>query len=752
MGRERGSAGQRGVPLLAVAAAAAAGLWLLVALLLSLTPISDADMGFHIAWGRILLEDFGGARTLTLGQHPSIVVYAYSYWLYQVAAAALFDGAGPWGVVLLRTLLVFGALLLAFGLAGRLGAPVWARATLLAFGVLVGQERFVDRPDLFSTLAWLAALWILVRHRHGRGVWALVPLQILWVNTHLFFSLLPVAHAAFAAGDFLQGNRDLRRAALVLGALVLASFAGPAGPGAWSSQLLLAGFATGRAVPVQIEELLSSYADYKNFLSVWVFRIGMPLCVAATIAGRKRIGPGAVLALLVPAVLSILARRTMTLFALTAVALVPSALEAIVARLPGTVARAVRTAAVAAALLVALAGVAGLASGRIFLAQDRAMRVGRIGDPGFPGLGAARFLRDARVEGPIFHNPILAPALLLANGTRLTPFLDARWLGTDEAFAVYGKLVRAGDVEMADVWGEVRSAHPFEAVMLDFYEMPALLRSLHGDPRWAMVFADESAAVFCRRGGPNARVIEEFEPRLLAGRAKPDPDREAALGRQIVRSLGSPAPSLAAPLDFPWESFRRGNFALQIRSRPDAQAAYLELFRTERGSLHASPHRRDVLGNALWCLAESEQWEARAALCTALASFEDVEPRQRLGLRADALRALLRLGRAADLERAALALAGDPAAGPDDRWWAWTSVASAREAAGRYDESLEALRTASRARPDAAETHRAIGLMLDTRLDRPDEALRAYEIYRSLGGADSSIVERIGRLRAGPGP
>jgi tetratricopeptide (TPR) repeat protein len=743
-----------GARALTLIAAAAAALWLLAALLVSLTPVSDPDLGFHISWGRLLLDDFGRARSLTLGQHPSIVVYAYSYWIYQVVAATLFDHAGPWSLVILREMMVLGALALAFLLAGRLGAPLWARATLLAFGVLVGQERFVDRPDVFSTLAWTAALWILIVHRRGRGVWALVPLQILWVNTHLFFSLLPLGAAAFFAGDFLDGSsRNPRRTGLVLGALVLASFVGPAGPGAWASQLKLAGFASGREAPVQIEELLSPFANYKNLLSVWAFRIGMPICVIAAIAGRKRVGTGAVLALLVPAAFSILARRTMALFALTAVALAPSALEFLVSCLPAAAARSLRLASVGVGLVAALVGVVGLANGRVLLAEDKPLRIGDIGRVELAGMDAARFLRDSDVQGPVFHNPVLAGAILLHNGERLTPFMDARWVGTDEAVAVYRKLTRSDDASAAAAWDETQRAHGFETVMLDFYEMPALLRRLSEDPGWALVFVDDDAAVFCRRGGPNDRVIAERSPEIAAARALADPDREAALGGEVVRFLGSRHPSPLVHLDFPWESFRRGNFALQVRDRPAAQVAYLDLFRRQRGSLHLSPHRVDVLRNALWCLAESGQWEAQAALCSALVVEEKSNPGRRIGLRVGETQALLKLGLTTEIERSALGIVRDPAAEANDRWWAWTCIASARETAGESAGAADALRAASRIRPDDAETFQSLGTILDTRLGRAADALEAYEKYLSLGGRSPAVEERVRQIRQErPGP
>src|SRR5512145_1911702 len=79
--------------------------WLLFALLLALVEIQDPDLCFHIAWGRILSQDFGGAAQLTLGQDPGITRYAYSYWVYQMLVASLYQ-AGPAWIVLLRAVLI----------------------------------------------------------------------------------------------------------------------------------------------------------------------------------------------------------------------------------------------------------------------------------------------------------------------------------------------------------------------------------------------------------------------------------------------------------------------------------------------------------------------------------------------------------------------------------------------------------------------------------------------------------------------
>ncbi len=725
-----------------------AAVWFGVALLASLTPISDTDLAFHIAWGRNLLADFWGVRRLLLGQDPSVAVYAYSYWLYQIVVVWLLDHLGPWGLVLFRVAMVLGMFATAFLLAGRLGASLWARSVLLAFGIMVASERFVDRPDLFSHWAWIVAVWILARHRRDRAAWILVPLLVLWVNTHHYFSLLFLLIGAFVVGDAIDGHRDLRRAGNLLGVLVVATLINPIGPGVWLSQLKLLGALTGKVAPIPVSELVGSYASYHPFLSLRVLQIGLPICVLMAIAARRRIGSGVLLVVLGSAILAVVARRAMSLFAVTAVALMPAAMDDAVAWLRAPSVRLLRLGCAAVTALVGLAGVIGLANGRIFLAQDKEYRVGAVTPATFPATNAARFLRAWNIKGPILHDPVSAGAILMENGTRLSPFLDPRWCGTDESNRIYVALTFATDSTIARTWESIQRSRGFETVMLDFYGMPALLRHVAAHRDWPLVYYDDRIAVFCRRGGENARAIAALEPRVAASWAGPDTAREAALAAEVLRFLGSRKPFLLAPVEFPIRSFRLANFFLQLGSRPNVQAAYLDLFRHEAGSLLVCRHRVDILINTLWCLGDSRQWEAREALCAALAGERNTPTVRLLALRTEQSRALLELGRAPEAERIAATVIADPAATAGELWWAWFISAHARVAARDNDGAIRALRNAARILPAAPQTYGEIANILATSPGRGAEALQAYATFQSLGGQDSAIDERIRQLQA----
>ena len=302
------SSGLGSLALASVCACAAA------AILLACTDILDADLGRHVAFGRILLHDFGSVRHLTFGQGPAILQQAYSYWLYQILVATLFDGLGPWAVVLLRAVFLVIGFSIPFLLARKQGADLWACAVALFVALFLSQERFLDRPELFSFVAWGIALWILSRHRHDSRVWALVGLQVVWVNTHIWFGLLLALTAAFYAADRIERTGNVKRAARVVIALVLATFVNPHGPAAWRSQFYLVQFLSKNySLPFQIGEMMSPLSSYQVSPAVWTLRIGLPLILLAAIAARRRIGWQAIFVLVLAGVLSLRARRAMPL-------------------------------------------------------------------------------------------------------------------------------------------------------------------------------------------------------------------------------------------------------------------------------------------------------------------------------------------------------------------------------------------------------------------------------------------------------
>src|SRR5690606_10544805 len=257
------------------------------------------------------------------------------------------------------------------------------------------------------------------------------------------------------------------RIALLLLLLAIAASLTPSGPGSWLTQVSIARFFTGDApIALPIQEMLSPYAASDRSIALWSFRIALPVLLIGAILARRAIGWPLLAALLLAALLGGTARRAMSIFGCTALVAAPLIVDAGLAWIRSRTRRAPTALLLIAALVCGIVGVVGLINGRIFLAQDKNLRVGSFGPPNYGVRAAAAYVRDQQVEGPLFHAPVHAGPLLLENGSRLTPFLDARWLGSPEKIDLFLRLRAADDRTVPVLWTEACQTYRFEAVLL----------------------------------------------------------------------------------------------------------------------------------------------------------------------------------------------------------------------------------------------------------------------------------------------
>lgn len=148
------------------------------------------DLGRHLITGEIIL------KTHSI---PKINLFSYTYpnfpfinhhWLTEVFYALLFQAAGFNGLLILNTILV----ILSFGL---IIAPVYKKAhpfailfcSLLFIPILF--ERTDVRPEFFSFL--FLSLFIVIlykfREKSTRLIFLLPLIELLWVNTHIYFPI-----------------------------------------------------------------------------------------------------------------------------------------------------------------------------------------------------------------------------------------------------------------------------------------------------------------------------------------------------------------------------------------------------------------------------------------------------------------------------------------------------------------------------------------------------------------------------------
>lgn len=211
---------------------------LLLAAGLALRPMAESDLFFHLKAG----EEIWRRHEL-----PGRNLFSFTYpdypdldtsWLAEVGGAAVFRFGGFPGVVVAKALVLLAAFAGAYVVCRRWGAGPCASALALMAAALVGRDRFVERPHVFSLLgeaATLAAIGALARRRGMAAArWAagFVLVVVLWANLHAGVFVAPVLLGAAAVGAVLGRDAAFgRRLALAAIGAALATLATPVGLG-----------------------------------------------------------------------------------------------------------------------------------------------------------------------------------------------------------------------------------------------------------------------------------------------------------------------------------------------------------------------------------------------------------------------------------------------------------------------------------------------------------------------------------------
>jgi hypothetical protein len=213
-----------------------------VAVLLSLAPIADPDVFWHLAVGRYIATHralpWTNLWSFTAPDHPFLA----SSWLYDLLLYGAHRLGGIAGVHVLTALSVGAAFAVLFGACRTRGAsPGWAAATAIALA-LGSEARFTPRPQTFSYLFLALVSWLLLRSREQprwRELWVVPVLLALWANLHagvVFGVVLVGCHVLGHWARLLPGRASAipRRAVVTgVGALLvcfLAVLLNPGGP------------------------------------------------------------------------------------------------------------------------------------------------------------------------------------------------------------------------------------------------------------------------------------------------------------------------------------------------------------------------------------------------------------------------------------------------------------------------------------------------------------------------------------------
>lgn len=467
---------------------AAVGL-LLTAVVLTLRRLDDWDLPWHLATGRIIVATRSIPRVDDLAfTHGAL---KYIEVVSDVALYLTMRAFGPLGLQVLNGLVVLALALL----LSRLMRGAFSYVVIGLVLVTIAPWQYI-RPATVSLVFIAAALWLLETRRY----WWLVPLQLVWANTHGYAPLgvmLVWLHLVGdrSVADGAPGARGKKIAAAV--AATVATMLSTAGP-----RLLI--------MVRRFDEDLTGISEWMRPTPAMLLQVSpaiyllLALLVVALLVRRPSVFEGGVL--LIATALLVTAIRFVPVFAVMVAPFIGARLQP---RLTKLTELACGLAALAPPLVIGLSLEAYLGVGWYL--------------PYFPE-GAVRFIEQKRPAGNMWNFMPFGGYLAWRLHPDYRVFIDGRnALARDRAIVTRARLSLADSAEL-------------EFVMRDFQIQWAVTCTIQPNCKgfsqplttkqgFRMVFLDDVAAIYVRETGENAalaaggyRVVHHLStaPQLLA--------------------------------------------------------------------------------------------------------------------------------------------------------------------------------------------------------------------------------------------
>jgi hypothetical protein len=471
------------------------------AAVLAYRQLSDFDLPWHLAFGRLVVERRAlvGIDELSFTARP----IRHADYVSDVVLYGIAHGAGPLGLQVLGGVL---GLAIAFLLwrRSRSGGPLGF--AVIALAMAATQPWLLVRP---ATVSFVLLAWVMVvldEHRRSGGgraermrLHALAPLFALWANVHGFVVLglvLVVGYAAYAGVCRLargklgalapegEGN-EAARVGLVAVACLLATMCNRAGP-----LLLTAPFQIARDKGRIAEWAAPSFA-FMAGVAPLVSVLGVATLAALALGREGGPNTGSKTPSLFDLGMVVLAlalgSTAVRLLPVAMVLVVPIAARRLAARLPKC-----------SSFEVACSLSTWLVAPWIWSQSPAPRGVGF--DPTHFSEGAIEFIVGARPTGRMYNSLPIGGWLEWRLFPLYRTLIDGRqsWVHDPDLVTLY----HASETEPAALQN-IADRFDLQWAVVFAAEGEPLGASVARSPAWAMVYWDDAAAVYVKTDGPN---------------------------------------------------------------------------------------------------------------------------------------------------------------------------------------------------------------------------------------------------------
>lgn len=483
-------------------------MWSLV-LTMPVTKIADFDLFFHLRLGKELMENLGLYRTDTF----TYTVYGKSQnlleWLSNGILFLVFKLSGYYGLGILKAVML--GMIAFFALrsfkALRPSASLsWAHAAALVVMVYAMRFRLDLRPYYFTYLSLAVFMYAFYRFRaegKANALYLLIPVQVLWSNTHGGMIMGPCLAALFLLTESLRTRKFQRDLLLPVVFIFAASGLNPEG---FRPLRMLVSFAPGGQTGLSAigewqglgPDLLWGYG-LRYTLGFQVLALGAFLWLFME-ALKKRFD---FFLILVFAGSVFYSFRHVRLIDVSSVVLAPLFFLLAVKVLE-------RMKRYETALnLCAAAFIVYLLVFSVFLSSTYSFGFGKKQGV-FPD-GALGFLDETRIGGNAFNTITVGSYMLWASPERKV-FIDGRLIVPRQVREGYRRAI-----DGAEGFEELDSIYGFNYALIDYDPKYRWRFPLHlsGSPLWVPVYWDRCSVLYLKRSPENSDIIKKYGYELL---------------------------------------------------------------------------------------------------------------------------------------------------------------------------------------------------------------------------------------------
>lgn len=154
-----------------------------------ITPLADSDFPWHVKTGEYIYQHREIPKTdpfstASNGSFTEKFILS-QYWLAQVVFHIVFSKTGPFGIIMLRSLIFTGIIALIWSSMEK--TPLWLKTFVLYGAASVFLSYLGARPQLFSFLFAAVVIILLEKFRTTSSIGPLIVLpfvMLIWANSH----------------------------------------------------------------------------------------------------------------------------------------------------------------------------------------------------------------------------------------------------------------------------------------------------------------------------------------------------------------------------------------------------------------------------------------------------------------------------------------------------------------------------------------------------------------------------------------